>query len=251
MIETSVALSYVERLWNAGQQHLVMGRYLAARRELEAAEGAAWRKRDCLSLARIYLPLLEARRQIRQNATDGVIVVAPPHETGAQRKLFAEFIRRPAGTFLSTGKPAGSITYAAYRTAACLEGLLLIHHGAGLRLASAGDPHFAAGLDVRITRTVGDVIKPDVLTDVFVPMPPPGTYQPGDPMHDLARESLLIAWESLALKWQARHPVRAEAWEEIAWLRLALRIDPANEPITMRLIALAEALSRQSSEPRA
>jgi hypothetical protein len=30
----------------------------------------------------------------------------------------------------------------------------------------------------------------------------------------------------------------------MAWLRLALRVDPACEPITMRLISLAESLDR-------
>src|SRR5437762_2488088 len=83
------------------------GRYVAARRELEAAEAAAWRKQDCASLARIYLPLLEVRRQIRQNATDGVIIIAPPHEIGAKRKVFAEFVRESSGTLLTVGTPVG------------------------------------------------------------------------------------------------------------------------------------------------
>jgi hypothetical protein len=245
------SLSYVERLWNAGQEHLVMGRYVAARRELEAAEAAAWRQRDCPSLARIYLPLLEVRRQIRQNATDGVIMITPPRENGVRRKMFNEFIARPSGTLLTAATPVGSISYAAARTGACLEGLLLMEHAGHVRLCSSADPHFAAGLDVRVTRTAGDVIKPDVLADMVVPLPPPRRYEPGDPLHAVARESLVIAWEALALKWQARHPARAEAWEEIAWLRLALRIDPANEPITMRLIALAEAIARKPSvQPR-
>jgi len=68
-------------------------------------------------------------------------------------------------------------------------------------------------------------------------------------MGALARESLLIAWEALALKWQHRHPPRqgATAWEELAWLRHALQVDPACEPIALRLIALAEAIERQEN----
>ncbi len=249
------SISYLDRLWNSGQQHLVLGRYIAARRDLEAAEAVAWRQRDPLSLARIYLPLLEARRQIRQNATDGVIVIAHPHDSRAEHQLFSDFTKASAGTLLvvspHAGKLAGSITYAAQRTGACLDTLLLLEHAQHTRICSPADPHFAAGLDVRFTTTPTDMIAPDVLTDAIIPLPPVGTYISGHPLHAVARESLVVAWEALALKWQARHPARAQPWEELAWLRLALRIDPAAEPIAMRLMALAEAISRQPSEPRA
>ena len=246
---TGQSFSYLERLWNAGQQHLVMGRYMAACRELQAAEAMAWRRRDALSLARLWLPLLEARRQVRQNATDGLILIAPPHKGRIAHQVLERFTRAPAGTLLlagqDAGKIAGSVTYAAYRSGACREALLLLEHGSRLRLCSPADPHLAAGLEVRITRATDDMIDPGVPADVVVPLPPPGAYGPGDPLHAVACESIVVAWEALALKWQARHPAHAAPWEEMAWLRLALRIDPAAEPVAMRLMALADVVARQ------
>lgn len=221
---------------------------MAARYDLEAAEAVAWRKRDATTLARLYLPLLETRRQIRQNATDGMIMIAPQQDIHAEQRFYHSFIRQAAGTILLTGphagKAAGAIRYAARRTGACLESLLLVEHGEHLRLCSPADPHHAAGLAVRVTSAADERIVPDVLTDRSVPLPPPGTYAPGDRLHAVARETLLVAWEALALKWQARHPAHPQPWDEIAWLRLALRIDPAAEPIAMRLMALAEAVGR-------
>jgi hypothetical protein len=135
------------------------------------------------------------------------------------------------------------VAYAARRRHACLEGLILLTHRGQTRLVALGDPAFAAGLTVRWTADAGDMIQSGD-GEVTVPLPMPGVYEPGNPMHALARESLMVAWEGLALKWQARHPVKGEAWEQMAWQRLALRIDPACEPAAMRMIGLAEEVER-------
>ena len=82
----------------------------------------------------------------------------------------------------------------------------------------------------------------------MVPLPVAGRYcaaGKGSGLHAVARESLIAGWEALALKWQARHTVRAEAEEELGWLRRALEVDPACEPVAMRLMALAEAVGRR------
>ena len=240
--------SYLEKLWDAGQQHLALGRYMAACRELQTAEALAWRGRDAAALARLWLPLLEARRQVRQNATDGLILIARPHDRRAEHQVLQQFTQAPAGTLLlggkDAGKIAGSVTYAACRSGACLETLLLVEHGGVLRLCSPADPHLAAGLEVRTIAGAGEMIDPKLRADMVVPLPPPGVYLAGDPLHALACESIVVAWEALALKWQARHPAHARPWEEMAWLRLALRIDPAAEPVAMRLMALAQAVAR-------
>jgi hypothetical protein len=281
-------------MWELGEHHLAARRYVLARRELEAAEAVAWRDHDAQALARLYLPLLEARRQIRYHAAEGtVLICAPAASTLQEQHLLDEFLTTDAGTILlscaaegpkspharrgKTGRGgpmacrfAGSVQFEAQRTGRWLEALLLIRRdrpdgGTDVRLASQADPTFAAGLPVRWTTSPTDQIGASTDPDLVVPLPPPGQYggqgnapgggvaAGGDPrLHAVARESLLIAWEALALKWQHRHPPPkastalgpAAAWEEMAWLRLALRIDPACEPVTMRLIALAEAIQR-------
>jgi len=48
-------------------------RYLDAEKTLAAAEQLAWDAKDFDALSRLYMPLQEARRQIRQTCMDGVI----------------------------------------------------------------------------------------------------------------------------------------------------------------------------------
>lgn len=251
------SLSHVHRLWDLGQRHLAAGRYVPARRALEAAEAGAWRQRDARTLARIYLPLLEARRQIRYHAAEGELVIVDPHLSSyEQQRILNNFLRAPAGTILlacssnaaryhSACLFAGSVQYEARRSGRWLEAHLLTQQRNETRIASLADPSFAAGLPVRLTTEEKDVIGASTDPHLVVPLPPAGHYARG-PLHALLRESLIIAPEALALKWQHRHPPphRASPWEELAWLRLALRIDPACEPITMRLIGLAEAVER-------
>jgi len=237
----------MERLWDLGQQHLVAGRYVSARRLLEAAESIAWRAADARTLARLYLSLLETRRQIRQTAAEGTIIIGDWRQARAEREQSRVFLNQAAaGTFLFAGhhpeKMAAGVPYAARRRFACLEGLILLTHRDETRVAALGDATFAGGLSVRWTTDPADLIQPGA--EVVVPLPPAGSYQPGHPLHALARESLIVAWEALALKWQARHPLKGDAWEQMAWQRLALRIDPACEPAAMKMIALAEGVER-------
>ena len=61
----------IQALCAQGQAHLVDTDYLAAERVLVQAEAIAWEQQDWDALARLYMPLQEARRQRRQRALDG------------------------------------------------------------------------------------------------------------------------------------------------------------------------------------
>lgn len=247
-------LTHMERLWDIGQQHLAAGHYVAAARDLEAAEGLAWRRRDPTSLARIYLPLMEARRQIRQNAVEGPLLLAATDTPHTLNAALRDLTSRDAGTLVincrDACKAAGSVRYAARRNLACLEALIAIAHAGQYRLCSLGDPHFAAGLPLRFTHNPADLVQPqDKHDQPEIPLPPWGRHDPGTPQHAQARESLLVAWEALGMGWRDRHlppPGKPKAdWHTIALLRLALRIDPACEGIMQELIRTAEALARR------
>jgi len=246
------ASAYLYRLWDQGQRHLAAGRYVAARALLERAAAYAWRAREARCLARMYLPLLEVRRLIRHQAAEGQIVITEPAVHG--RRQLRQFQEAAAGTFLMCDHTARGIRLAhaihgaARRTGRRLEVLLLVRHGHHTRLAAPRDPTFAAGLGVSWTRDPSAAIAASTDPALIVPLPPPGTYDGhASGLGALARESVLIAWEALALRWQSRHPLFAGAgpWEELLWLREALEIDPACEPITLRLIALAEGVARR------
>src|SRR3954453_16710982 len=65
----------VQALCEQGQQLLMETRYWDAERTLADAEKIAWEARDWDTLARLYMPLQEARRQRRQRCGEGVVAL--------------------------------------------------------------------------------------------------------------------------------------------------------------------------------
>ena len=63
----------LQALCERGQVELIETRYLQAAQTLKKAEEIAWEEQDFDTLARLYLPLQEARRQIRQRCGEGVV----------------------------------------------------------------------------------------------------------------------------------------------------------------------------------
>ena len=69
---TSQAL---QELCELGQQQLMRTEYLEAEATLADAERRAWDARDWDTLARLYMPLQEARRQRRQRCGEGIVAL--------------------------------------------------------------------------------------------------------------------------------------------------------------------------------
>jgi hypothetical protein len=68
----------IQELCQLGQNELMRMEYLAAEHTLAEAEELAWENRDFDSLARLYMPLQEARRQRRQRCMEGRIQIDIP-----------------------------------------------------------------------------------------------------------------------------------------------------------------------------
>jgi hypothetical protein len=68
-----MTFSQLQETCEAGQRELVRTEYLRAERLLEEAEGVAWAARDFDTLARLYMPLQEARRQRRLRCGEGTV----------------------------------------------------------------------------------------------------------------------------------------------------------------------------------
>lgn len=241
------------RQWEVGQAHLAAGRYHAARAALERAARQALRQRDWQTLARVHLPLLEVRRLMRYRAVEGRIVILHEGGTAAGGRLVKDFLRQGDGTLVIGGiadralaQLASRIHSQMRRTGACLECLILLRHGGDFRIAAPAAPVFADGIPVRWTHDALAAIGASTDATLTLPLPPAGVYDGKQGSGALARESLLVAWEALALRWQARHPLpgRATTPDEISWLCQALAVDPACEPVAMRLMALGEAMER-------
>src|SRR4051794_1019276 len=65
----------LQELCERGQAELMATRYWDAERTLATAEREAWDARDWDTLARLYMPLQEARRQRRQRCGEGLVAL--------------------------------------------------------------------------------------------------------------------------------------------------------------------------------
>src|SRR3954451_14439359 len=65
----------LQDLCEQGSEQLVEMRYLEAEATLAQAEAEAWVARDWDTIARLYMPLQEARRQRRQRCGEGLVVL--------------------------------------------------------------------------------------------------------------------------------------------------------------------------------
>ncbi len=240
-------VDFAQRLWASGQDLLAAGRYVAARRELEAAERQAFLKSDAALLARIYLPLLEAARQIRQFCCDGIIAITPG-DTASQRAALRDVLHS-GGVWLrveSAGRnkpcalpqvpdsPVELLSIVKYREhwrmtlPACKRGM--------------GRQPGRFSVPVQWTHDPGMFISPARPDALVAVLPPPGVYHPGNPQHGQARETVLLTFEALARGWLGRQEKGSTGWAELTVLRQARNIDPACEPLLMRMMAAAQEL---------
>jgi hypothetical protein len=94
----------LQDLCELGSEQLIETRYLEAEVTLARAEAQAWEKRDWDTLARLYMPLQEARRQRRQRCGEGVValdlVAQGPHDAVDGRRVVENF---PHGQLLVAG----------------------------------------------------------------------------------------------------------------------------------------------------
>src|SRR3954467_8351715 len=65
----------LQNLCELGSAQLMQTQYLAAEGTLASAEEQAWANRDWYTLARLYMPLQEARRQRRQRCGEGTVAL--------------------------------------------------------------------------------------------------------------------------------------------------------------------------------
>jgi len=96
--------SFLQEQCELGQSQLMRMEYLSAEATLAAAEKLAWEARDFDTLARLLLPLQEARRQRRQRCGEGVICL-DLIAAGPEDKIHVESIveQIPHGQILIAG----------------------------------------------------------------------------------------------------------------------------------------------------
>src|SRR5438105_454775 len=96
--------SNLQSLCEVGQERLMRMEYLAAEDSLAQAEQLALAARDFDTLARLYMPLQEARRQRRQRCGEGVVrldlIANGPSDQPDPDRIIAEI---PHGQLLIAG----------------------------------------------------------------------------------------------------------------------------------------------------
>src|SRR4051794_27112377 len=100
----SSPLPALQDLCELGSEQLIQTQYLAAEATLARAEAEAWANRDWDTLARLYMPLQEARRQRRQRCGEGVValdlIAQGPNDAIDGRRIVKNF---PHGQLLVAG----------------------------------------------------------------------------------------------------------------------------------------------------
>ena len=201
-----------------GQEQLIATEYLAAAATLAGAEADAWTARDFDTLARLYMPLQETRRQIRLRCGEGAVCrIDGAHSADAVLDL------NPQGQLLVIGRDlAGAV-----------------------RRRAAERRVYVEVLAAEVT-PVGMVALPDPTTaDGAIPLPadvwPPPTLR-GTPATFAAVSAL---WERLHAPFLAAAEAEPDPVRRMVAFRRTIAVDPACELAHQHLSNTARDLARQ------
>jgi hypothetical protein len=231
-----------------GQQELMRMNYVEAERIFAAAERVAWDERDFDTLARLYMPLQETRRQIRIRCGEGDVALDlfPPDPSAPMN---AELILEsfPFGQLLVAGwgstDVAKDVRRLAYERGLYLETLL----GAVYRTTDEG-------LMVAVVPTeVARVPESTELSraDLWKSLPPNSLLLRSDELPHGVRRGTTATFAKVASLWERLHlPFLREADAEadpvrrIELYRQTIRVDYACELAHQKLSSVARELAR-------
>jgi hypothetical protein len=239
----------LQDLCACGQALLMDTRYWDAERALGRAEAFAWEARDWDALARLYMPLQEARRQRRQRCGEGVVALdllptAPADVVDPHHVL--------------TNYPQGQLLVAGWGSIAPAVELRRLAEERGLYL----ETFLAAAYPVGAGVAVAIVPTPDVM------LPSAGREWSVDALAaQLPAHSILLAesqlprgsrrgttqtyaevmgmWERLAAPFLAAAEASGDPVVRAMGYRQAIRVDYACELAHQRLSDLAKRMDRR------
>ncbi|MBC7785443.1 MAG: hypothetical protein H7144_16540 [Burkholderiales bacterium] len=241
----------VQELCAHGQDHLLATRYLEAEAVLVRAERLAMDARDWDALSRLYMPLQESRRQIRQRAAEGTIRLDLLSRSADDLlnldHLIAEY---PHGQILVAG--FGSIEPALRLRAIAMEQKRYLDVFLAATYIIAGSPIVAVVPDARITLPAPGEYGADELSrrlpahSVLIPETDlPKGATPGTPQ-TFARTMAL--WERLHLPFLAAADNTTDLERRVAGYRATIAVDYACELAHQKLSQTARALARRESQ---
>jgi hypothetical protein len=139
-----------------GQEELMRTNYLQAERLLADAERQAWAARDFDTLARLYMPLQEARRQIRQRCGEGVVrldlIARDPGDSLDARQIVKDY---PFGQLLVAGhgsiQPGLEVRKLARENDLYLETFLAAADGSSVSIVATAESPIESGMRVPVS----------------------------------------------------------------------------------------------------
>jgi hypothetical protein len=246
--------SDLQSLCETGQGQLMRMEYLAAEATLAQAERQAWAARDWDTLARLYMPLQEARRQKRQRCGEGVVcldlVAQGPEDRIDARRVIENY-------------PHGQLLVADWGSIEPVLEVRRLQNEHGLYVETFLGAAYPIATTDKNAHPVVVVIVP--LEDVRLPHPTPRSIDellrtlPAHsiviPDRELPRGSrrgdtttygeVMAIWERLHTPFLAAADSQPDPVRKMEGYRTTLRVDYASELAHQKLSGVAKELARK------
>lgn len=243
----------LQDLCELGSEQLFQTQYLHAEMTLARAEQLAWDARDWDTLARLYMPLQEARRQRRQRCGEGTValdlVAQGPHDAVDGRRVAENF-------------PHGQLLVAGWRSIAPAIEVRRLQAEHGLYVETfLGAVYAPGGERLIVIAPTEDARLPDedfASLDELVARMPTNCLWSREP--DWVRGSrrgtpetfgeVMALWERLHAPFLAEADAERDPGRQIEKYRLTTRVDYACELAHQKLSNVAHARARESHQQR-
>jgi hypothetical protein len=237
-----------------GSRMLVETEYLAAEKVLAGAEKIAWENQWWETLARVYMPLQEARRQARQRRGEGVVKLDVWAENENDVVKAGHVLDHwPHGQLLVAGwgtiRPAVDVRREAAERGLYVETFLGAVYPIGGKRAIVIVPTE----DVRLP-AVGEVGSID---ELMKKLPVNALVSSEDQIVRGERKGttetyaeVMGMWEKLHLPFLAAADAEAEPVRKMEGYRRTIRVDPACELAHQRLADVARGMARDERNTR-
>jgi hypothetical protein len=243
-----------------GQEQLIATDYLSAAATLAGAEATAWEAEDFDTLARLYMPLQEARRQIRLRCGEGAVVTRVYHGRLDDPVTSADLLldEYPQGQLMVRQAASVAIAAAVRRRAVerrlYVEVLMAAFYPAAGQADSEGHIVLVPTVDARLpsearqaatTAGAPGRLPPGCLPIEASDMPP--MTPRGTPATFAAVSAL---WERLHAPFLAMAEAEPDPLRRMAAFRRTIEVDPACELAHQHLSNTARDLARQLARRR-
>ncbi len=239
-----MTLEQADTLCEDGQRELMRTSYLEAERLLALVEAAAWESEDYDLLARVYMPLQEARRQKRQRCGEGtvrldILADAPDVSSIVDQHPFGQLLVAGPGTIA----PALGVRRLARERSLYLETFLAAAYETGQGLAVAVIPEENGPVPASRQWASVDELAAALPLGAFVLL---ADELPGGPHPGTARTYARVMglWERLHKPFLAMADGQSEPTAQMAGYRRTITIDAACELAHQKLSDVARLRGR-------